>query len=303
MRVLLLSLDFDKENAVVLQKTLRDQNKTVSIRILKSDWKNSLFSEIEEFEHIVIIYNPLLEKMGWFYFAAGWILGRRSPGLLYFPQEGELPPLFASLPLAKSTLEVNDYFQREGDLWHQKKRRESSEDALKELGYSFNPDAYAFAVTQGDATAFDLYLSGGLSPDTTDGRGTPIICLAARNRHARLVALLIDAGVNIEAKSQDRENTALMDAASYGDSEVCNLLVNAGAELDHSSKNGQTALMLAIGQKSVESSKILIEAGANPQLKDKLGMTACQYAKLFKMTETISLCEEAMCCWEEDDDS
>jgi len=303
VRVLLLSLECDKVIADVLEAILINQNKTVTNHILNSNWKNTLTSNIETFEHLIIVYHPLLEQMGWFYFAAGWILGRKSPGILYETKGITLPPLFNNLPRAGTPGEVDEYFRKEGELWLIKKKKEDATEALGKLGYSYNSDAFAFAITQGDIKAFNHYLSGGLSPDSKDARGTPLICLAARYHHARLVELLIEAGANIDAVSQDRENTALMDAASFGDAEICEIMVNAGAQLDHVSKNGQTALMLAIGQQSVEASEILINAGSNPLLKDKLGMSACQYAKLFKMTDILSLCEEAECQWEEDDDS
>jgi ankyrin repeat protein len=85
---------------------------------------------------------------------------------------------------------------------------------------------------------------------------------AAAIGDARLVALLLEAGANVEAKNPEGQ-TALMAAARAGGLEAARLLLEAGAEVDaREGWDGQTALMWAAAQHHPDMVDLLIEAGA-----------------------------------------
>jgi antitoxin component YwqK of YwqJK toxin-antitoxin module/ankyrin repeat protein len=60
-------------------------------------------------------------------------------------------------------------------------------------------------------------------------------------------------------------------------SKAINLLVNAGADINHQNQNGLTPLMMALNQKNYAVAKTLLNLGANPNLQDNEGRNAIHY--------------------------
>src|ERR1044072_2819763 len=58
-------------------------------------------------------------------------------------------------------------------------------------------------------------------------------------------SLLSSPGEDVNATDQ-RGNTPLLEAARYGDEDICPVLIAAGANLKAKDKDGKTALMLAV---------------------------------------------------------
>ena len=291
MRLLVLTQPGVSQGLAEVLGVLRSAGLEIREQIVTSQWHRNLPAEMEEVENLLVSYGPGQEQEAWLLFTLGWMRGRRAPGMILRLPSVSDHPLQGDLPAASEGEEVKTYFLREKRLWEERCRIENAEQTLKEKGYYFNKDAFAFAVSRGDVEAVELFLQGALSPDSQDASGTPVLCLAARNRHFRLVEILVEAGADLNGVSRDRESTALMDAAARGDQEICGLLITAGAEIDRVGKDGQTALMLAVGAKSEEVSRLLLGAGADPYHRDKLGMSAHGYAKLFRLEEFLRLCE------------
>jgi uncharacterized protein len=292
LRLLVLTQPGDSHGMAEVLGVLRSAGLEIREHTITSQWHRSLPAEMEEVENLLVSYRKEQEQEDWLLFALGWMRGRRAPGMLFRLSSVPDHPLQGDLPAASGVEEVKSYFLRENRLWEERCRIENAERTLEEKDYYFNKDAFAFAVSRGDVAAVELFLQGALSPDSQDASGTPVLCLAARNRHFRLVEILVEAGADLNGVSRDRGSTALMDAAARGDQEICGLLINAGAKIDTVGKDGQTALMLAVGAKSEEVSGLLLGAGADPYHRDKLGMTAHGYAKLFRLEEFLRLCEE-----------
>jgi ankyrin repeat protein len=76
------------------------------------------------------------------------------------------------------------------------------------------------------------------------------------------IARLLDSGSDIDARDE-RGQTALMNAARDGRTEVVRLLAAGGARLDHTAKFGLTALMLSVIRDQVDTARVLIDAGAD----------------------------------------
>ena len=72
--------------------------------------------------------------------------------------------------------------------------------------------------------------------------------------------------------------TALYLAANSGDLEVCKLLVDAGAELNHQNHGGDTALHIAASMGHLEIVRLLVNAGADITIKNIWGTTAWHLA-------------------------
>jgi ankyrin repeat protein len=76
------------------------------------------------------------------------------------------------------------------------------------------------------------------------------------------------ASVDLNAKASDElENTALIYAAVYGQPEVVQMLIDAGASIDLPNKSSFTALELAVSRRNVGNALILLEAGAQTSFR------------------------------------
>ncbi|MBQ6418207.1 MAG: ankyrin repeat domain-containing protein [Synergistaceae bacterium] len=139
---------------------------------------------------------------------------------------------------------------------------------------------------KGDVQAVIKSLSSGA--DVRAKGGTALI-LAARESHAEVVKILLDAGAGVNAKQEDG-NTALMGAAYLDSAEVVKILLDAGADVNAKDNDGETALM---STKNAEVVKILLDAGADVNAKDKNGRTALMRAAEYKSAEVVNVLLDA----------
>ena len=73
---------------------------------------------------------------------------------------------------------------------------------------------------------------------------------------------LLDSGGDVDVRDEHGQ-TALMNAARDGRTDVVRLLTARGARLDHTAKFGLTALMLSVIRGHVDVARVLIDAGAD----------------------------------------
>ncbi|MCL4360906.1 ankyrin repeat domain-containing protein [Candidatus Dependentiae bacterium] len=107
-----------------------------------------------------------------------------------------------------------------------------------------------------------------------------------------IVKALIIAGANVNSKSKFNQTPLIIAAGALrSDSEIVEILLNAGAKLSINEKDneGHTALILASGlyhgeKKTVE---LLVAAGANINEKDKKGRTALAAARNSRNEEIV----------------
>jgi hypothetical protein len=213
----------------------------------------------------------------------------RDQTIVLYDRDANPPPYLDGYGHFGDTGALADYLEQEL-LIHQKMQR--VEDARSELaaaGLSVNESSFAYAVEHGIVDAVRNFLRVGLSPDVRDASGVPVLVNAIRNGDQATMELLIEHGVDVNAVSEDRGNSPLMEAATRGDLRAVQALVDAGADTDLKTQYGQTALMLAIGEGRTAVVKYLLEQGATTDAVDYLGMTATKYASLFRSSEILSL--------------
>ena len=111
---------------------------------------------------------------------------------------------------------------------------------------SGKPDSFKLidAAGKGDYNAAMSALQNGTSPDAVNNSGTPAIILAAQKGHSRLVKLLLDYKVNINARDS-LKFTALMWASVRGRMETARLLLKNGANPHLQNAVGETALTIS----------------------------------------------------------
>ncbi len=90
------------------------------------------------------------------------------------------------------------------------------------------------------------------------------------SRMRELAQMLIDAGADVNHEST--LGTPLMNAATNAwNAEIVQLLIDAGADLNKTDKNGRTALFYAASGGNDDIVALLIDAGADTSIKDKEG--------------------------------
>jgi len=164
--------------------------------------------------------------------------------------------------------------------------------AKKELmirGIPFTADCFGQYLAKNKTEICNLFIEAQIDPNARDDFGTPILNLAVRNDNEDFVKKLLNAGAQINAVSEDRGYTAVMDAVWRGNYEITKLLIEKGAELNTISKEGQSNLVLAVGADRIKICEILAKNGADPDIKDQMGMSAYGYATLFKKTEIVEI--------------
>jgi ankyrin repeat protein len=84
--------------------------------------------------------------------------------------------------------------------------------------------------------------------------------------------------------------TPLLWTTEKSDLKIMKVLIQGGAEVDHSNDGGYTPLMFA---SSPQAAQLLLDAGANPRLKNNYGQTALQCAMLNKLPEVAAVLQGA----------
>lgn len=191
------------------------------------------------------------------------------------------------------------------------------------------------AARFGRVASIEVLLEHGLS---TAECGEPLLYEAVRSGSAGAVRLLVEAGASgTTAYPYRRHDTPLKQAVAYGDPEivglvlkaggnprmlgsrhesvlhaaartapiaVIDLLIAAGAPIDHRPSYGGTALMEAVEHRRMDVIERLLAEGADPRTQDWNGRTALDYARGFTQNkywkvepappEVIRVLEEAM---------
>jgi len=138
-----------------------------------------------------------------------------------------------------------------------------------------------------------LYWNRELTDDTeidvvNDWHQSPLMSACQNNQMHNVRLLTQTKRVNLE--QQDSFGwTALLYAAQYGRTECVEILIKAGARVDHTSRDGKTALMLACVMNRQETVSLLLDCSASINLQDKRGFTALMFAAYYGYDEIVTL--------------
>jgi hypothetical protein len=290
MRLAIICSPDDGEMAVKILRSLRDEASDAFVLKMGAGWetlsRTELDSTFARATHFILLWSKTSARASWMAFASGYSLSRAYHAAIYrLDADISLYGYLSTLPIIDTIEELCAYYEVEGKNWQSERQREDAKLELMNQGYAVTATAFAESVDNADLEAVDLFLRAGLSANSRDRHGVPLICHAARTRHKRMVEELVRNQADIDAVSEDRGNTALMDAAAEGDFDIVQYLLRSGAKTDFQSRNGQTALIIAIGRNDAAITRALLLAGANPDIVDKLGLSARKYAELFHNEE------------------
>ncbi|XP_044161793.1 histone-lysine N-methyltransferase EHMT1 isoform X7 [Bufo gargarizans] len=132
-------------------------------------------------------------------------------------------------------------------------------DSEKPKKLRFHPKQLYFSARQGELQKVLMMLVDGIDPNfkmEQHGKRTPLHA-AAEMGHTDICHLLVQAGANLDNCSED-QRTPLMDAAENNHLETAKYLVKAGALLDPKDAEGSTGLHLAAKKGHYDMVKYLL---------------------------------------------
>lgn len=180
-----------------------------------------------------------------------------------------------------------------------------------------NSDYFKAIHFDDESRVADL-LGRGFNPNTTEPlRGENGLMVALREKSIKVFALLLKArAVNLDLRADNGDTalmlaafagnsaavralilqgaqvnqtgwTALHYAASVGNNEIVQLLLDNYAYIDAESANKTTPLMMAARGGHILTVKLLLDEGADVGLKNNLGMTALDFAKKHEWADIV----------------
>jgi ankyrin repeat protein len=140
------------------------------------------------------------------------------------------------------------------------------------------------ATYTADHRAMRLLVKAGANPNALEHDRYDIVTIAAVANDLPTLRLSLELGASPGNVTSRYDGTALIAAAHLGHVEVVQILIDAGAPLDHVNNLNWTALIESIvlgdgGDRHTATLKALIDAGANVNLADSHGRSPLQLAK------------------------
>lgn len=148
------------------------------------------------------------------------------------------------------------------------------------------------AALAGDLTKATELLKGGADFNSKNEEGATALMLAAGVGNLEMVKMLLKAGVEVDA-SDARGWTALMKALfnyeqNRGFPDVVEVLIEAGADIEHQVTYGTRPLMIAAGYGEARVVEVLLLAGADVGAKNEGGRTAKIIAETKDYVEVVN---------------
>lgn len=153
------------------------------------------------------------------------------------------------------------------------------------------------AAQAGELEQVEALLAAGSEVNGVDAEGYTALHLAAHQGHLEVVHALLAA--NADANATDAQGWTPIFKAAYnaerdcGWAQVAQALVDAGANVNHRIFYGLTPLMLAAGGGEAAVCEVLLNAGAEVKAANDGGRTALAMAKERFFIDVINLLHEA----------
>lgn len=190
---------------------------------------------------------------------------------------------------ANTVDEITDYISKKYKKLEEAAKKRLAKKKLLDRGIPFTSDCFATYIAKNKIEVVNEFLEAGMSVNSRDDMGVPMLNIACRNDNFEFVEMILNLGADLNAVSDDRGYTAVMDAVWRGNEKITKYLIEKGADLNTINKEGQSNLILAVGANRENIVKLLAENGSDPDVKDMMGMSAYQYAKLFRKEKIVEV--------------
>jgi ankyrin repeat protein len=134
------------------------------------------------------------------------------------------------------------------------------------------------AARNGDLARLKAVLKAGGDPHATNSGVPNALTFAAAGGHLDAVRLLVDHGADISRKSAWYGTLPLIEAAKFGKIEVCELLLELGADLQGTHNFGMSSLHETAFHTRMKTAEFLIRKGADLNARDRKGWTPLHMA-------------------------
>lgn len=154
------------------------------------------------------------------------------------------------------------------------------------------------ATYAGRLDAMRALVKAGADPNALENDRYDIVTIAAVANDVPSLRAALELGGKATNVTSRYDGTALIAAAHLGHDEVVQMLIVAGAPLDHVNNLGWTALIESIvlgdgGPHQLATLKALIDAGANVNIADRNGLTPLHLAQGRGYREMAAILESA----------
>jgi len=286
MNIFIICLEEEKEKALHLVSFLEKTGVPSETLLIKTNDEGH--KVIDNFTHVAVLsaLGP-----GWIDFFAGFFCGSHLPILVFGEKAIEnIPNVYAfCFKFFDTETKLNDYLAHEYEILKKSEVTNHAKQALLDKGIPTTKDALTMCVAEDKVEDISFFLDAGFSPDTKDKKGIPLLCISARNGHLNTLKFLLHSGAQVNLTAEDRGSTALLDSAIGRNKDMIKTLIEAGADVNVQSKDGQTALVVVVGSGDEELVEILVKAGADPDIKDALGVSARKYAAIFSNKKMLAV--------------
>ena len=148
----------------------------------------------------------------------------------------------------------------------------------------------ADAAMRRDVAAVRSLIAEGTDPDAAHGDGMTALHWAARHGDVEVIALLVDSGADVEARTRLGSHTPLHVASRSARTGAVTALLEAGAEPAAATTTGATALHFAAGAGNAEAVTALLDHGADADAREPVwGQTPLMFAAAAARTEAIAV--------------
>ncbi len=192
------------------------------------------------------------------------------------------------------------------------------------ISYAGSYDDFFRAIASDNSSAVQALLQRGFDPNSVDPKGQSALLVALRLPAPAVAKVLIaHPETKVEVRSDKDESPLMLAAikgeldlcrqliardadvnkpgwaplhyaASSGNAQVVQLLLDHFAYIDAESPNGSTPLMMAAMYGSAEAVKVLLDAGADATAKNALGLTALDFAQKAGHDDAVALIAAAI---------
>lgn len=163
-----------------------------------------------------------------------------------------------------------------------------------QLGGGYDGEQFVHAIKEGkNDDAFKLLQEKPILVNARDLSGMTALVTAIEGRNREWAGYLLQKGADPNLPSAGGE-TPLMAAARTGSQEIAEWLIGMDAKVNAQKRSGETALIIAVQQRQLPIVRLLLNAGADPDHSDSVaGYSARDYAKRDSRTPEILRAIEA----------
>ncbi len=222
----------------------------------------------------------------------GYLCGKNIHVITDADFEKSVTESFGSLVVKKNIDEICKGIKKNRKKLEDEVKRKEAFDYLFAHGIPFSPDHFSKYIEKGALDICECYITAGMDVNSRDRDGTPMLSIAVRNDNVETVKWLLKKGADVNAISEDRGYSALMDAVWRGNKDIVLILLEKNPDVNLISMEGQTMIILAVGAENVEICSLLCQKGADVDISDEMGMSAYGYARLFKKEKILSILEK-----------